>query len=247
MANIRKSSPSFVEEVRNELQGTLPSGNNSSIGSDLVGWNGFKKILDEGVAGGRLFTNDIVTTYSLAYTTSIAAYFGGILAPNGDIHFVPNSANRGQKISAAGVVSTYDLVYTVSFAYGGGVLAPNGDIHFIPYNANRGQKIDINGTVSTYSLVYTASAAYSGGVLLPNGDIHFVPDTANRGQKISANGTVSTYSLIYTTTSAYNGGVLAPDGSIYFVPYSAAVGQEISTMTSPFSQGICMSPWFNKF
>jgi hypothetical protein len=28
-----------------------------------------------------------------------AAYFGGVLAPNGDIHFIPASANRGQQIS----------------------------------------------------------------------------------------------------------------------------------------------------
>jgi hypothetical protein len=76
----------------------------------------------------------------LVYTTS-SAYFGGVLAPNGDIYFVPVGADRGQKISAAGVVSTYSLVYTTSSAYAGGVLAPNGDIHFVPLNANRGQKI----------------------------------------------------------------------------------------------------------
>jgi hypothetical protein len=74
------------------------------------------------------------------YTRS-EAYAGGVLAPNGDIHFVPFVANRGQKISAAGVVSTYSLVYTTADAYAGGVLAPNGDIYFVPYNANRGQQI----------------------------------------------------------------------------------------------------------
>ncbi len=64
-----------------------------------------------------------------------------MLAPNGDIHFVPHAANRGQKISASGVVSTYSLVYTVSGANIAGVLAPNGDIHFIPAGAAVGQKI----------------------------------------------------------------------------------------------------------
>ena len=131
MANIRKSSPSFVEEVRNELQGTLPAGNDSSIGTDLVGWNGFKKFLDEANSAGRLFTNDIVSTYSLIFTSSFAHY-GGVLAPNGDIHFVPASGNRGQKINASGTVSTYSLVYTTAGAYRGGVLAPNGDINFVP-------------------------------------------------------------------------------------------------------------------
>jgi len=70
-----------------------------------------------------------------------AAYIGGVLAPNGDIHFVPYSATVGQKISSAGLVSTYSLVYTVANAYQGGVLAPNGDIHFVPFYANKGQKV----------------------------------------------------------------------------------------------------------
>jgi hypothetical protein len=77
------------------------------------------------------------------YTTT-TAYNGGVLAPNGDIHFVPASANRGQKISAAGVVSTYSLVYATASAYFGGVLAPNGDIHFVPASADRGQEISTN-------------------------------------------------------------------------------------------------------
>jgi streptogramin lyase len=100
---------------------------------------------------------------------------------------VPFVANVGQKISAAGVVSTYSLVYTAAAAYIGGVLAPNGDIHFVSNNADRGQKVSASGVVSTYSLIHTAGDAYSGGVLSPNGDIYFVPSEAPRGQKISTN------------------------------------------------------------
>ena len=66
------------------------------------------------------------------------------MAPNGDIHFVPRAANVGQKISAAGVVSTYSLIYTAADAYAGGVLTSNGDIYFVPRGANRGQKISTN-------------------------------------------------------------------------------------------------------
>ena len=119
----------------------------------------------------------------MVYT--IANAFGGVLGVNGDIHFVPFGANRGQKISAAGVVSTYSLVYTTSNAYRGGVLAPNGDIHFIPHSATVGQKVSVFGVVSTYSLAYTAGNAYGGGVLAPNGEIYFVPWAAAVGQKIS--------------------------------------------------------------
>ena len=169
-----------------------------------------------------------LSTYSLVYTV-FAAYVGGVLSPNGDIHFVPYRATVGQKISSSGVVSTYSLVYTVLDAYSGGVLSPNGDIHFIPLSAKVGQKISSSGVVSTYSLVYTVSAAYYGGVLSPNGDIHFVPLNATVAQKISSSGVVSTYSLVYTVSSAYSGGVLSPNGDIHFIPVSATVGQKISS------------------
>ena len=214
--------------------GGVPNCDNSSIGTDLSGWSAFQAALQSGVTGGTLFgnnnTNGIVSTYSLVYTTSQGAYFGGVLAPNGDIHFVPSRA-FGQKINTTtGVVSTYSLVYTIANAYRGGVLAANGDINFVPYNAVRGQKINSSGVVSTYSLVYTLSGgnAYWGGVLAPNGDIHFIPYSGLLGQKVSAAGVVSTYSLVYTTTEAYSGGVLAPNGDIHFVPYSANRGQKIS-------------------
>jgi len=185
--------------------------------------------LNEGKNGSQLFSGvgGVVSTYSLVYTAA-AAYTGGVLAPNGDIHFIPTSAIRGQKISSAGTVSTYSLVYTTTNAYAGGVLAPNGDINFVPYSANRGQRISASGVVSTYSLVYTTAAAYQGGVLAPNGDTHFAPLSANRGQKVSPAGVVSTYSLVYTTTNAFLGAVLALNGDIHFIPAAANRGQKVS-------------------
>jgi hypothetical protein len=175
-----------VEEALQEiaLDGELPVCDDSSIDDTLDAWNAFKPLLDSHVNAGTIFEYPVVSTYSLAYTVA-SAYFGGVLSPNGDIHFVPLNATVGQKISSAGVVSTYSLVYTVAGAYTGGVLAPNGDIHFVPCNATVGQKISSAGVVSTYSLVYTVAAAYFGGVLSPNGDIHFVPRNATVGQKIS--------------------------------------------------------------
>ena len=184
MADVNIISPKFAENVQKSANGFLPSGDDGSIDSFLVSWRDFKNLLNKSITAGSIFNNDIVSTYSLVYTVGFA-YSGAVLAPNGDIHFVPQSANRGQKIDINGVVSTYSLVYTAGSSYSGGVLAPNGDIHFIPYFGNRGQKISSSGVVSTYSLVYTPSSAYGGGVLAPNGDIHFVPCNANRGQKIS--------------------------------------------------------------
>jgi sugar lactone lactonase YvrE len=227
----------FCTYPADATEGTVPQGDTSQVGTDLVAWTNLKKELDRTVINGVPYNNNntagVVSTYSLVFTAVSSNYTGGVLAPNGDIHFIPYSAPRGEKISLSGVVSTYSIIYQTSFAYWGGVLAPNGDIHFVPHRAARGQKVNASGVVSTYSLVYTnADGAYSGGVLAPNGDIHFVPYETNRGQKISAAGVVSTYSLVYTAppgSGAYSGGVLAPNGDIHFVPLVADRGQKVSS------------------
>ena len=220
-----------VSYLSENMSGSVPEADTSSINSDLQAWYNLEKQLDHGVINGVPYNNNstggVVSTYALIYTTT-GAYAGGVLAPNGDIHFVPLAGVRGQKISADGVVSTYSLIHTGSAQSIGGVLAPNGDIHFVPYSAVRGQKVNSSGVVSTYSLVYTVGTAYNGGVLAPNGDIHFVPYSAVRGQKVNSSGVVSTYSLVYTVSQAYSGGVIAPNGDVHFVPYAAAVGQKIS-------------------
>jgi hypothetical protein len=196
--------------------------------SDTGAWDRLKTKLDFSVNAGGLFSSQIVSTYSLVYTGS-TAYLGGVLAVNGDIHFVPRAAPVGQKVNLFGTVSTYSLVYTQSDAYFGGALSPNGDVHFAPRSAIVGQKISASGTVSTYSLIYTTTTAYVGGVVAPNGDLHFIPFGAAVGQKVSLAGVVSTYSLIHTISNgAYNGGVLAINGDIHFVPLKANVGQKIS-------------------
>jgi hypothetical protein len=226
----------FVTFPAETTQGSVPKGDNSSVGTNLYAWNNLKKQLDAEVINGVPYananTNGMMSTFSLVLTGS-SSYSGGVLAPNGDIHFVPTEANRGQKISSTGVVSTYSLVYTATtniLKYRGGVLDPSGNIHFIPYDAAVGQRVSPAGTVSTYSLTYTTADAYYGGVLAANGDVFFVPFDAAVGQKVSASGVVSTYALAYTLSggNAYAGGVLAPNGDIHFVPHSARVGQKIS-------------------
>ena len=215
------------------LGNTVLSDDSPFTNPHLASWEKFKNLVDKSTKSGSSYNSrTVVSTYSVIYTTA-AAYSGGVLAPNGDIHFVPARAARGQKISIDGVVSTYSLVYTFDLAdaFRGGVLAPNGDIHFVPHGSTIGQKISAEGIVSTYSLLYgVAAGAYTGGILSPTGDIHFIPHRANRGQKVSPTGVVSTYSLVYTYTSAgaYWGGVLAPNGDIHFIPHNATVGQKIS-------------------
>lgn len=89
--------------------GKLPSCDNNEINA-----KSFKQVqllINDTIDGGFLTTTPIVSTYSLAYTVA-NSYMGGILAPNGDVHFIPCYSTRGQKISPSGVVSTYSLAYT---------------------------------------------------------------------------------------------------------------------------------------
>ena len=138
MPDINILSPKWAENVQDASNGVLPSSDNNSIDSFLVAWRDFKNLLNKSGTAGSVFSNPIVSTYSLVYTnTTTTLFVGGVLAPNGDIHYVPNVANRGQKINCyTGIVSTYSLVYTATNAYRGGVLASNGDIHFCPAVAN---------------------------------------------------------------------------------------------------------------
>lgn len=208
---------------------------------------------EEGYIGEEAFSQTgIVSTFSILQTgvlvNSEGQYRGGVLTPNGEIHFIPGIAARGQKMnSLTGAVSTYSLIYTTqAAAYAGGVLAPNGDIHFVPYAAIVGQKVSLSGVVSTYALIYSATTAkYVGGVLTPNGDIHFVPwlfATSPRiGQAVNTlTGIAYTYSLLDTaaasiTSGIFAGGVLTPNGKIYFIPRSHSRGQILDIRSRTFS------------
>lgn len=82
--------------------GSLPTADNNSIDQNLSAWKGLQALMMTGVQGDVAFNNQgvggIVSTYSLMYTAN--SYQGGVLAPNGDIHFVPYGASSpGQKIS----------------------------------------------------------------------------------------------------------------------------------------------------
>jgi len=95
---INSISPTWVSEVKTKAWGDLPTADNSTISSTLSAWKGFRSLLQKSTTAGRPFTTDIVSTYSLIYTTD-TNYAGGVLDVNGDIHFIPQNAIRGQKVS----------------------------------------------------------------------------------------------------------------------------------------------------
>lgn len=238
----------FIPYPAGAAPGSTETEGTTLYGDTQAAWHNIRKYLVRSYSSGVLFSNPITLTESVTRGSDNLGYAGGVLTPNGDIHFCPVNGNRGRKINIySQTISTYNLVYTVSTEakYVGGVLAPNGDVHFIPFSAPVGQKVSPSGIVSTYSLVYTTSSAYTRGVLAPNGDIHFVPRSAAVGQKISSSGVVSTYPLAYTGPSAYAGGVLAPNGEVHFVPNQAPIGQKIDINGNAVLYGL--APGYTNF
>ena len=91
-------APQWKTDLYNSAHGTLPAFDDSLITSDLKEWDDFTIQLARSIKAGTRTSTNIVSTYSLVYTTT-NAYRGGVLAPNGDIHFIPFSAVVGQKIN----------------------------------------------------------------------------------------------------------------------------------------------------
>ena len=155
------------------------------------------------------------------------AYNRAVLAPNGNIYFVPYGGAVGAIVNPSNnSVTTYGS-FPANASYVGGVLAPNGKIYFVPHNSTIGRFVDpSNNTVTTYGS-FQAGGAYNGGVLAPNGKIYFAPAAATAGAIVdpSSNGGTSVqFYGSFPGSGAYQGAVLAPNGKIYFVPNNTSLG-----------------------
>ena len=172
-----------------------------------------------------------------------AAYFGGVLLPNGNVVFAPYAS------STIGIYNPTTTLPANAFtagpahgmgnsAYFGGVLLPNGNVIFIPYNTST---IGIyNPTTNTFTSGPSVSGnAYAGGVLLPNGNVVFFPYGAATNIGIY-NPTANTFTLGPTHgmgTIAYFGGVLLPNGNVVLVPHSATAIGIYNPTTNTFTSG----------
>ena len=133
MTTVFKNSSSWANNANTVGFGGLPICDNGSFASNTAAWNSFQYLLKKSITTNKYTSKDIVTTYSVVNTSTKGPYQGGVLAPDGSIHFIPYTANVGQKVSSTGTASTYSLVYTnATGAYYGAALDPSGTIHFAP-------------------------------------------------------------------------------------------------------------------
>jgi Concanavalin A-like lectin/glucanases superfamily len=166
-------------------------------------------------------------------------WFGNVLAPNGNIYFVPYCASNILVLNTnTGVTTniTGGATFTTFNQYRGGVLAPNGNIYCVPLASTNILVINPNTGVTsnmTGSATFT-SFGWHGGVLGPDGNIYCAPYSASNILVIKpATGTTSnlTGGATYSGGGAWAGGVLAPNGNIYFAPNAATNILVLNTMT----------------
>jgi hypothetical protein len=229
----------FVPFPAEATQGSTPNVEDAAVGTNLIAWNGYTKLLNNNTQGGSVVSYGLTSTYGSGVLGGTNNYSRGVFTPMSEKFFIfYNGTNNAGRIgfyqNAFDYNSSYTITLTASEAYSGGVYLPNGEMHFIPYKSNVGQKI-IPGkregfSSETYALARTSTVdiKFNGGVLAGNGEAYFVPFSVDYGMKLSSSGTSSTFTLAYTTAGAYSGGVLAPNGDVHFCPSSAAVGQKIS-------------------
>ena len=91
--------------------------------------------------GQKISINGTISTYSLIGSRF---YYGGILAPNGEIHFISDGVI--QKISTNLVLSTYSVPSNTNFY--GAILTSDGIVHMVPSTSPRGQKLNFQSAVN---------------------------------------------------------------------------------------------------
>lgn len=123
-----------------------------------------------------------------AIVTDVSKWYGGVLAPNGNIYCIPNNAQCVMRIipnlngpdtlnfDISNInTTTYPFLNGNNNKWRGGCLAPDGRIYCCPYSSN--VVLIINPSNNTINLTDISgfSGSYTGAVLAPNGKIYCAP------------------------------------------------------------------------
>ena len=169
--------------------------------------------------------NSGATANTPVLTAKTGSYYGGVLAPNGNIYCPPQNTSNILVITptTTSPYCTFTTISVIAGYYNGGVLAPNGLIYFIPGNSATGTAIIVfNPTLGTYTTSSITAGNYGGGVLAPNGLIYCPPyGSTTNILVITPTATSCTTAVVGTGLGRYFGACLAPNGNIYCTPLGA--------------------------
>ena len=139
----------------------------------------------------------------------------GLLAPNGNIYFIPN-VNYSKIIYYDGL-SVNDIQLSENGLYSSGVLGPNGKIYLVPFLANHIGVLDIKTNVISRIEIYKLNVEkYISGILAQNGKIYFIPYGVNNiGELDIITNSFKIIDIEYV--KGFNSGILVPNGKIYMI------------------------------
>ena len=190
-------------------------------------------------------TANDATHWPTGFTTTSAAFTGGVYDGKGGLWLIPTNADSVIKVDTnTGMMTRYNnwpAGYTKGLTgFEGGVYDGNGNIWMIPGGPGspRGVKIDTNtGTMSTYNAYGGASLVnYYGGAYDGNGGIWLVPANVNYVTKIdtaTGNGTnYSSWPAGYSLNASgnnFSGGVYDGNGGLWMIPWNAGAVIKVNT------------------
>ena len=176
------------------------------------------------IRNNRVFEFDPQNNSHSFFTDSPSGnWYGGVLAPNGNIYGIPFFSSSILEINPTAGTATTSTILNTNSGYVGGVLGPNGKIYCIPFSATTVLEIDPNaGTTSTFGTL-SAGTKWANGVLANNGKIYGIPYLASSVLEIDPiTRTVSTFgesSDIWSSTDpGWSSAALGGDGKIYAFP-----------------------------
>ena len=151
-------------------------------------------------------------------------WFGGVLAGDACLYYIPGGARQVLKFDPATQKRTLigpDLGEH-NGGWFGGVLADDGCVYGVPHNANAVLKID-PATQEVTQFGVKPEGRWLGGAVAPNGLIYCSPSSAS--QVLCIDPMRQTMSLfgehLAGEPSKWEGAAVAPDGCIYCAPYHA--------------------------
>ena len=163
-------------------------------------------------------------------------WYGGALAPDGCIYYVPGGAKQVLRFDPAteerALIGPEITGFDDRHKYAGCVRAEDGVLYGIPNRAHHVLKIDVRAkevvTFMDTDLSEHGDEKWAGGALGPDGCIYGTPCRSDKVLKIDAREQkVSTFNTdLGNTPWKYHGSALGSDGCIYAAPHDAPKVQQ---------------------
>lgn len=204
----------------------------------LYSWPGYMTNSEFSAEVDGDFTSTGPATYSLQTHTSTMNHRYGLLAPNGNVYFIPRGVTYFLEFDPTTDVKNNIVSPNSANDYTGGALADNGNIccpqfnNLTPDTIMHLRATDSGTTVAEIEPTGDYNTTNIGGVTLPSGNVMFMPRTSggwftvyDADTNIASKAGISTTVKTLSENFEFVGGVSHPNGNVYWMPFD---GQTVS-------------------